>query len=157
MRSVGVAALLFASAVPAATQSLQPFIPVGIVVGAAGGVLPRRELQWFAKMRFNVVAFRDGQTRELRVLRLAALLDPQPGQEPAPVPSSGLASVSSWKSGREVRLNAWREIAKGARGILFDLGMAYTGREDTFEAASEFADNITRNAALFAPLRPRES
>jgi hypothetical protein len=156
MRRVVAAALLVVAAVPAATQSLQPFIPVGIVVGSSGGVLPdRRELQRLAKMRFNVVAFRDEKTRDLRVVPLTALMDP--GREPMPIPSAGLASVTTFRSAREVRLNAWHEVAKGARGILFDPGMPYTQKEDALDAAAEFADNITRNAALFAPLRPRES
>jgi hypothetical protein len=147
-----------AAALPVATQSLQPFVPVGIVVGPAGGVLPdRRELQSLAKMRFNVIALREGQTRELRVVRLSSLLEGAPRRERDQIPSTGLAVVSAWRSSKELRLSAWQEIAKGARGVLFAPGMASPDNDEALAAASDFADNITRNAALFAPLHPRES
>jgi hypothetical protein len=158
MRSVVAAALVVVAAVPAATQSLQPFIPVGIDLGPAGGALPdRRELQSLARLRFNVIALRDAQTRELRVVRLTALLESEPGRGSSPIPSAGLALVSTWKTSKEVRLRAWQEMAKGARGVLFAAGMLLSQDADALGAASEFADNVTRNAALFAPLRPRES
>jgi hypothetical protein len=158
MHSVVAAALVVVAAVPAATQSLQPFFPVGIVVGPPAGVVPdRRELQSLAKMRFNVIALSDTDGRDLRVVRLSALLDREPGRVPDAIPAAGLSLVSTWNSGREVRLSAWRNVAEGARGVLFAAGIVSPQNEGALAAAAEFADNVTRNAALFAPLRPRES
>ena len=46
-------------------------------------------------------------------------------------------------------------IASGARGVVFDGAAALAGNPDALRAASAFADNVTRNATLFAPLKPR--
>jgi hypothetical protein len=156
MRSVVAAALLLVAAGPAATQSFQPFIPVGVVVPLADGVLPDpRDLQSFSKSRFNVVASRDAATRELRVNRIVVPLPPDPAKQLVPIPTAGVAVVSAETSSREIRFDAWHAVAKGARGVVFDPAEALRQNEEALDAASAFADNLARNAALFAPLRPR--
>lgn len=157
MRSGVVVALSLMAAVPAAMQRLEPFIPIGVVVHDAGGVTGfRPDLLALAKRRFNVIAQPDRQTGQLRVTRLTAWLEPQP-EVKSDIPADGVVSISAWTSGKELRLHAWQAIAKGARGVVFDPFPALMQNEDALDAASEFAGNITRNAALFAPLRPRES
>ena len=154
MRSVVAAALVLVAAVPAATQRLEPFIPVGVVAGPSDDVLvDRQDVLSLAKRRFNVIARRD-DSGELHLTRLADSREPP--QSPPPIPSTGVTVVPASGGWRELRRDAWHAIARGARGVLFEAS-AFMRNEDALEAASQFADNITRNAALFAPLRPRES
>ncbi|MGB2717875.1 MAG: hypothetical protein WBC51_27060 [Vicinamibacterales bacterium] len=158
MRSVVATALVVAAAVPVAAQRLEPFIPIGVVVHGAGGVTgDRRDFLTLAKRRFNVIGVRDRATGELRLSRLVTWLEPGADDKPAAIPANGVVAVSASTSGKELRLHAWQAIAKGARGIVFEPLVALMHNEDALDAASEFADNVTRNAALFAPLRPRES
>ena len=157
MRSV-VAALFVLAALPSAdAQRLEPFIPVGVVVHGAGGLLGHRpDLLELAKRRFNVIAVVNDGTGELRISRLTRWLDPAAGQS-TEIPAAGVATVPVPPTGAELRLRAWQAVAEGARGVVFDPFPVLMRNPDALAAASEFADNVTRNAALFAPLRRRES
>ena len=153
-----VAALFVLAVLPsAAAQRLEPFIPVGVVVHGAGGLSGHRpDLLELAKRRFNVIAFANGETGELRITRLTGWLDAK-GSQPPDIPAAGVAAVPVPPTGRELRFRAWQAMADGARGVVFDPFPALMRNADALDAASEFADNVTRNAALYAPLRRRES
>ena len=153
-----VAALFVLAVLPsAAAQRLEPFIPVGVVVHGAGGLTGhRRDLQELARRRFNVIAFANGETRELRVTRLGGWLEPTAKPSPE-IPSAGVATVPVPRTGQELRFRAWQAVAEGARGVVFDPFPALMRNADALDAAAEFADNVTRNAALYAPLGRRES
>lgn len=151
-RVVAAALLLVAAAAPAATQSLQPFIPVGVVVSGPDN----KHLAALARRRFNVVGQRDRATGELRLSRFSMWFAAAQDPKRAVVPADGVISIPASVGARELRLRAWLAIANGARGIVFEPLAPLMEDEYALDAASEFADNVTRNAALFAPLRPRE-
>jgi hypothetical protein len=151
MPRVVAAALVLVAAVSARSQ-LEPFIPVGVLTAGADVSIDRQDLLSLAKRRFNVVAVRDA-SGDLRLTRIADLLDAS--RSPLPIPSTGVVVVSASRGAGELRRDAWQAIARGARGVLFE-PLSFEGDDDALAAASEFADNLTRNAALFAPLRPRE-
>jgi hypothetical protein len=75
--------------------------------------------------------------------------------------------VPSGTTPADVRYAGWAAIAHGARGITFLPWSAVPPQEGLLksdgtitaaaEAAGEFAGIVSRNAALFAPLRPRRS
>lgn len=158
MRSVAAIVILLGASISA--QQALPFIPVGVVVGPVGGAAGSREdLLAFVKLRFNVIARREPSTRELRLESLARVLSQTPGGMGSPIPSSGVepVAVHGSSSAEDVRSRAWRAIARGARGVVFDGAPALMQNSEALQAASAFADNITRNAALFAPLKPRPS
>ena len=148
-----VAAALVLVAVATAASQLEPFVPVGVLAAGSDVSIDRQDLLILAKRRFNVLAVRDG-SGDLRLTRLADL--GEPSRPAPPIPSAGVVVVSTSHGARELRRDAWHAIARGARGVLFE-PLAFMRNEEALDAASEFADNVTRNSALFAPLRPRES
>jgi hypothetical protein len=64
-------------------------------------------------------------------------------------------------SAADLRLRGWTAISRGAIGVTFPdwrlLGPPSGGIDNRARAAGAFAAVITRNPALFAPLRPRDS
>jgi len=155
MRSTAACMLLFVASICA--QQAPAFVPVGVVVEPAGGPstpLDRDELVAFARLRFNVIARRD-PAGDVRLELLARVLGQRGGD--SAVPSEGVARivVDRGSSGDEVRSRAWMAIASGARGVVFDGAAELARNPDALRAASAFADNVTRNASLFAPLKAR--
>jgi hypothetical protein len=156
MRGTAAGVALFAVSICAA-QQVPAFVPVGVVVGPAGAApstADREELVVFARLRFNVLARRD-PAGELRLESLARLLGQ--GSADAVLPSAGVerVAVDRSSSADEIRSRAWMALARGARGVVFDGATELAQNPDALQAASAFADNVTRNAALFAPLKPR--
>lgn len=134
-----------------------PFVPVGVLVDEASGRLPRDAMDELRRLRFNVVA-----RRETGSIAAALRIDviPTPGEKSdAPLTLSrpgGLevVPVAADVSGTRVRQDAWVAIGRGARGVLFDSWATLTGNPAALAASAAFADVVTRNAALFAPLMP---
>jgi hypothetical protein len=155
MRCVAAAAMFLVAAVPAATQSLQPFIPVGVLVDGEQAITDRQELLALAKRRFNVIGARD-PAGDLRLTALT-LVSAASADKPPILPATGVVTVDASVGARKLRLYAWQAVATGARGVVFDSLDALARDGNALDAASNFADNVTRNAALFAPLRPRKS
>jgi len=154
MRVVAAAALLLAAALPSGARQLQPFLPVGVVDDRPGA--GRDGFDDLRTLRFTVVT-----TREL-------LADPVSGPRVIPLPPQGgaprspsatvaaagieVVRVRGDSSGAVVRREAWMAIGRGARGVVFDGWTTLLGNADALGAAAAFADVVTRNAALFAPL-----
>ena len=156
MRVILAASILFTlNAAGAAHGPGEPFVPVGIVYDTPGALDFREDLVYFRKLGFSVVARRDpASPRELRVERLASLLARGLAAPPDPIDAGGLdiMSVHEHSSGADVRQRAWIAIGRGLRGVLFDGWRSLRGNPAALAEAASFADNVTRNAALFAPL-----
>ncbi len=158
MRVGATAALLLVVATGGNAQTpLRPFVPIG-VVDDRPGELARAGFEEFRKLRFTVVTTRDLLEKPgdgTRVMRL-----PPRGQDvgalPAPVSLPGIAliAVAADARGDVIRQRAWVELGRGSRGVLFDGWISLLKNADALDAAAAFADVVTRNAALFAPLTP---
>jgi hypothetical protein len=157
MCQVVAAAFLLTASLSVFAQPPQPFIPVGLVVGSPRLMGDEQTLMGLGKRGFNVLARRDEATGELRLVTLAAWLGHSSAKTASRISTSGVVVVPGDTSVADIRFRAWHAIAKGARGVLFDSALALTQNGELLEAAASFADNVTRNAALFAPLRPSAS
>jgi hypothetical protein len=154
----GVAAVVL---VLSASTAQQPpsFVPVGVVVAPPGrGSGGREDLRTFAKLRFNVAGWRDA-SGELRVDSLARMLSQGAAGAGAIISGADIevVPVTDKTSADAVRSRAWLAIARGSRGVMFDGAAALMRNPEALQTAAEFADNVVRNAALFAPLKPRAS
>ena len=156
MRGVAVFVLVLSAST---AQQAPPFMPVGVVVAPAGAQSGSRDdLRTFLKLRFNVVAWRDA-SGELRLDSLARLLGQRTAGASAAISGAGIEAVPvvDGTSADDVRSRAWLAIGRGSRGVVFDGAAALMRNPEALRAASDFADNIVRNAALYAPLKPRVS
>ena len=149
--------VVVAAALAGAQVVRGPLVPVGVLVDEPAGSLPRATIDELRRLRFNVVARRDEGALPA-VLRVDLI--PAPGAKAdAPVALSRPAGlevvpVSDESTGAAVRQNAWMAVGRGARGVLFDSWGTLTRNPAALAASSSFADVVTRNAALFAPLAP---
>lgn len=153
MRLVLVTALLIPAAVNLAGQWRQPLVPVGVIDDRPGD--QRTGATELTKLRFTVVGRRDPAEVPygIRVEMLTA-----PGLDPNLTPPKvadgiGFVTVRSDSTAAQVRQDAWILIGRGYRGVLFDSWTTLRQNEDVLAAAAAFADVVTRNSALFAPLR----
>ena len=147
MRLAGVL-LLVASAGLAAQAPPRPFVYVGVIEDRPGDAA----LAELRKLRFTVVARQDPAGGRPRVYRI-----PPAGStvQPQQIAAEGLEflSVRAETRGAALRRDAWVAIGRGLRGVVFDGWTALRQNPDALEAAAAFADVVTRNAALFGPLR----
>lgn len=148
MRLPGVL-LLVASVGLAAQAPAAPFICVGVVEERPGDA----GLAELRKLRFTVVARPDPDGARPRVYRI-----PPAGStaQPQQIACDGLdiLSVREDTQAATLRRDAWIAIGRGLRGVVFDGWTTLRRNPDALGAAAAFADVVTRNAALFAPLRP---
>ena len=156
MRVIRAAGLAFAFTTTVAPQPVDRlFVPVGVVNDSPSAFGSRADLEYLRTLRFNVIARPDRSAPDgMRVETLASLLAPERGGSPNPISIGALEVMSSSASARraDVRRSAWMAIGRGLRGVLFSWsGLRQT--PDALAAAATFADNVTRNAALFAPLQ----
>jgi hypothetical protein len=142
---------------PAAGQT-RDFVPVGVRYVPDPDPKERlRDLEAIRKLRFNVIAI--AVTREVStpgdLLVLDRLLESTDARLPsvAPAPQTIVLRTSK-KDAADVTIEAWAAIAHGAGGVVFDDWTALQQSPQALAAAADFADAITRNAALYAPLRP---
>ncbi len=156
--AVLVATLVAGGAGLSGIGQLRDFVPVGVrYVPAADADTRRRDLEEMRRLRFNVVSLapsgdQGGRGRLSfidRVLAGAPYPDVLGSADsiPAVVPADG--------GHGDTTLRAWRAIAGGARAILFDDWSELQRNAESLAAAAAFAEAITRNAALYAPLRTR--
>jgi hypothetical protein len=118
----------------------------------------RRVLEEMQRLHFTVVALRSPGAAEDELFWIAPLLEGLPagrarwdaGSPPAVIDVRAAAAVSS------VTLEAWSSYARGAGGVLFHDWAALQANARALSDAVEFAGQLTRNAALYATLRPRE-
>src|SRR5215204_846680 len=132
------------------------FVPVGVRY-AADANPDRRAIDHdsIGRARFNVVAApadATGQTTALtRVDRPAA------GTPSANLVTRsadlGIVPVTATATAENVRETAWTLFAHGSRGVIFEDWSVLQQNAAALAEASAFAETITRNMALYAPLR----
>lgn len=154
MRVGAAAALLLASL--ATQRPPEPFVPVGVLNDRPGE--PRAaEIAQLRKLRFSIVARRDpaaGRPVDVRARILPGPdADPDAPLIPFAIDGVGFVSIRKDTSAADVRRDAWILIGRGYPGVIFDGWTTLQQNPAAFQAAAEFADIVTRNAALFAPLR----
>jgi hypothetical protein len=132
-------------------------VPIGVRYQLDSDAARRqRDLDEFRRLRFNVVAL--GQeakpSDELELGLIDRLLA---GAADTRVRMGGIAILSAQEiaSGPQVKQAAWYYFGMGARGIIFGDWAALQQNGDALTAAVEFAEHVSRNAALYAPLQPR--
>ena len=137
------------------------FIPVGALHAfPADAATRRRDLEEMRRLRFTVVATRDaGATDRPLDLHVLGRLLAGSAQTPiaTPIAPQRVPIGPATRGYAALTIAAWTAIARGSRGVIFDDWRALSADRDSLAAAAEFADALTRNAALYAPLRPRQS
>ena len=126
-----------------------PLVYVGVVDDRPGDA----SLAEIRKLRFTIVARQDPPPGGRRLYRI-----PPAGStaQPQQVAIEGLEvlRVDDRTRGATLRRDAWIALGRGLRVVLFDGWTALRRNAEALEAAAAFADVVTRNAALFGPLRP---
>lgn len=155
----GLITLFLCSPALRGAQPAAPFVPVGVRHKAgADRAEGHQAFLEMNRLRFTIVEFAGtGEPSASReIARLDRLLA---GATDERVPLDGLHSivVSDLTGGSEVWQAAWSAIAQGHRGVVFEDWASLSGNADARSAAAEFAGHMSRNAALYAPLRPREA
>lgn len=156
-----IASLMLAFAAPAGAQDGGAFVPVGVMYHqAADNGQRRQDLEEMQRLHFNVVAAIDGRAAGQGVpagLQLSSLERTLGGAPDTRITVASLAvvKIADGLSGDAVTREAWQLFADGNRGIVFDDWAALKRNTGALTAAVEFADHMTGNAALYAPLRPR--
>jgi hypothetical protein len=136
--------------------AIDAFVPIGVHYRpAADAAAVRRDLEAMRRLHFNVVAIRrrDGQPALNYIDRMLAHA-PFPGAEPFAGETPSTIAIAD---GPGTTLQAWRALARGSRVILFGDWAALQRNTGARQAASAFAEAVGRNAALYAPMRPRQS
>ena len=140
-------------AVPAAAQ-VRNFIGVGVVYDAAADPAERqRELAAIRAAGFNVVLFEgEPETDALKFVErlLAGAADARVHGVDGPT-----AVMPARRGPAEFRVRAWRELALGARVLVFDDWRALRRDPAALAAAAGIARELTGNMPLYAPLRLR--
>jgi len=158
MISLAVLVLLALSlpAVPQVPPQELDFVPVGVRYTAEANPARRAiDHDTIGRARFNVVAApadAPGQTTALtRVDR------PVAGTPSANLvtrsPDLGIVPVTATTTAENVKEAAWTLFAHGSRGVIFEDWPALQQNAAALAEASAFAETITRNMALYAPLR----
>jgi hypothetical protein len=140
----------------ARAQESGDFVPVGVIYHAAGDAARRRsDLDELRRLGFNVFATPgQGSPAGLEVMSIQRSLE---DRRDARVTVGALAVVTVADGMRPEALTreAWSLFAEGNRGIVFGDWAALQRNTGALAAAVEFADHLTRNGALYAPLRPK--
>jgi hypothetical protein len=139
----------------ASAQGLRDFVPVGVRYRpAAQATDVRRDLEEMRRLRFNVVSVVK-QTQPPRLSYIDRLLAGAPYPEVLADASAETAVIPIGGTREAITLDAWSALARGARVFLFGDWVDLERNPDSLTAAAEFAEAVTRNAALYAALRPR--
>ena len=138
-------------------QGLGDFVAIGVSYRPDPDTERRQQaFQDMQRFRFNVVSLvHEGSTSAApEMVLLDALVAGAPVAR-IRVTDVGTISVTATTSRSGLRHAAWALMANGARGVLFADWATLQSNADALQEAADFADTITRNAALYAPLRPR--
>lgn len=146
--------LLLAAAIGAAPQEpREPFVAVGVVHDVPGEAV-EAAVDELRRLRFTVVARRDRTI--LQGFRAEAIpafgRNARRASTPVSMDGIDVLHVRSDSPAATVREHAWIAIGRGLRGVIFDGWAALRQNPEALTAAASFADVVTRNAALFAPL-----
>lgn len=140
-------------------QGTGAFIPVGVAYHPADASdARRRDFEEMQRLRFNVVVLveriRAASAAPMMFIErvLAGAPDPRVTLTPD-VPPATIA-VASDTTAAEVTAQAWTALARGRRGVVFQDWTTLQRNPGALVAAAEFADALTRNVTLYAPLRP---
>lgn len=126
-----------------------PLVYVGVVDDRPGDA----GLTEIRKLRFTIVARQDPAPGGRRVYRIPPAGSTAQLRQVA-IDGLDVLRVDDDTRGATLRRDAWIALGRGLRGVLFDGWTALGRNPEALDAAAAFADVVTRNAALFAPLRP---
>jgi hypothetical protein len=156
IRPLLAAALALFATAQLDAQALRTMVPVGARYASAPDEPARqRDLDDMRRLRFNVVSLREGDGPPGRLAFLDRVIANAPYPDVELSAEETMAVVPVNDAGDGLAGRAWSALARGARGILFDDWAALARNTRALAAAAEFAEAVTRNAALYAPLRPR--
>lgn len=144
-----------------ASPDTQPtaFLPVAVEYPAGEDAAERqRDLEELRRLRFNAVRFGpvSADTDPRPLVHIDRLLAGAPDPRvvlPVDTPPARVA-VGFESSAAEVSAAAWSAVGRAAGGVVFADWQTLVANPDALAAASQFAEDITRNMALYAPLRP---
>jgi hypothetical protein len=133
-----------------------PELLIGVAYSAPAGVpdsVLASDLGAMRRAGYNIVFVEDPASRDR--LGAAAIAERIPIIDAVPDESARITVGSGAQGVSDARLVFWDAIAKGTRSIVFEA----PGRRFTQElrALGESAGIVTRNQALFMPMRPRSS
>ena len=156
LAAIAIAACAAAASPATAAQPSANGLPVGARYDPDPDPARRRtDLENMRRLRFTVVAlgtFGGGDTRD--VVPIDRLLA---GDTKAAftmrAAELGVVPVGPRTAPEGVRESAWTLIASGARGVLFDDWKGLQQNERALAEAGAFAEGLTRNSALYEPLR----
>jgi hypothetical protein len=150
------AALGILPILPADAQSLVSFVPVGARYVPAGDAPARaRDLDDMRRLHFTVVSLASVDGRPDRLAFLDRVIANAPYPDLTLDAPERIAIVPASGAPQDLKVRAWSALARGARGIVFDDWTVLARNADALAEAAAFAEAVTRNAALYAPLRPR--
>jgi hypothetical protein len=171
---VGLARLAFASTaflcatvglrtpIPQAPPQELDFVPVGVRYAAAAEPGRRAiDHDTIRRARFNVVvttvttaAPADAAQETTTLTRID---QPVIGGPPASLvirsAQLGIVPITAATSAEDVKETAWTMFGHGVRGVIFEDWAGLQQNAGALAEASAFAETITRNMALYAPLR----
>ena len=136
------------------------FVPVGVRYAADPDPARRAiDHDTIGRARFNVVAApADGTQQTATLTRVDR---PSLGAPPANVvvqaSDLGVIRITAATTGENVKEAAWTLLARGSRGVIFEDWLELRQNATALGEASAFAQTITSNMALYAPLRRVET
>jgi hypothetical protein len=140
----------------ATPQGLADFVPVGVRYRPAEDARARlQDLQEMRRLHFNVVSMPGSGEDGGGLSFIDRLLAKAPYARVPAFEGDAPAFIASSRDAADMTLNAWAAVAGGARVIVFDDWAELQRSADVLAAASAFAEAVTRNAPLYASLRPR--
>jgi hypothetical protein len=141
---------------PPGLQPVAAVLPVAVPYRPpAGAAARRRDLEEMRRLRFTVVRLTEGRTPASRLAFIERLLAGAPYPDVEGFAGEAAAVIPAGLSPEATAVRAWSALGRGARVILFDDWAALVRRPEALSAAAAFAEAVTRNATLYAPLRPR--
>jgi hypothetical protein len=119
----------------------------------------RTDLENMRRLRFNVVAVpTTDAVPPFEVVLIERLLARDPNASLRVASSAfSVVAVPPQTTAGSVREGAWTRLAAGTRGVIFDDWAGLQQNAAAFDEAAAFAETITRNMALYAPLRRVEA
>ena len=157
MITLAIFALLALWPAPSSQGTVQEldFVPVGVRYAPDASPTRRTiDLDAIRRAHFNVVATPDSARDSATLLRIDQRIA---GEPPASLnvraADIGRVPVAAATTADDIREAAWTVLASGGRGVIFEDWAGLQQNAAAFAEASAFAEAMTRNMALYAPLR----